>query len=256
MTITNSTSNNPFRASVNNLGPSPLAGFDIEVWATDLATGAVLDIGQFQSCTYTVRNATETYLTLGQRIPTYHDGEIQIAWVLERGRLNADNLAIWMGTNDINRDRYLGRGPRFQLTIDFNAPELQGNGISANTYVVQSGPIVVNRDNIFNPAINTGRNFLNSNGTEGDNSLPGANTNGRLHLVRCKVDSMSTGIMPGRRIIADRWEGVAEGIFVDNNNSVAQFKAEARNRATQSRFGGVKSTISDFGANITTSTIG
>lgn len=228
--------NNPFRASVNNLGPSPMQGFDIEVWATDLATGQVLDIGQFQSCTYTVRNATETYLTLGQRIPTYHDGEIQIAWVLERGRLNADNLNAWMGTNDINRDRYLGRGPRFQLTIDFNAPELQGNGISPNTYVVESGPIATNPNNIYNPAASNNKQFLG-----GDSNLPGANTNGRLHLVRCKVDSMSTGIMPGKRIIADRWEGVAEGIFADLNNDIAKFKAEARDRARQSRFGGANS---------------
>lgn len=230
--------NNPFRAVVNNVGPNPFQGFDVEVWATDLATGAVLDIGQFQSCTYTIRNATETYLTLGQRIPTYHDGEIQIAWVLERGKLNVDNIGIWLGTNDINRDRYLGRSPRFQITIDYNAPELQGAGINTNTYVVESGPVKP-RAGIFDPSAQAKLGYLNASGTSTSPSAPLINAKGRIHLVRCKLDSKSEGIMPGRRIIADRLEGVSEGLFVDMNGSLQDtLKKEARNVANRNRFGG------------------
>ncbi len=198
--------NNPFGAVVNNATLDPLAGFDVEVWCTDLNTGRILDVGQFQSCTLTVRNATETYLPLGTRSPRYYDGEIQIAWVLERGKLSTDYLEAWFGTSDISAERYLSRGPRFQITIDFNAVELQG-AINNTTYVV--GSEQKSSPNFFKPA----------NSKEG--YLVERQSKGQLHLTRCKLDSMSTGIMPGRRIIADRWEGVAEGIWHQNTSAQA-----------------------------------
>lgn len=195
--------NNPFGSVVNNAILDPLAGFDVEVWCTDLATGQILDVGQFQSCTFTIRNATETYLPLGTRSPRYYDGEIQIAWVLERGKLSTDYLEAWFGTSDISADKYLSRGPRFQITVDFNAVELQGT-VSDTTYVVNS--VKKPSPNFFNSDT---KNFLMKN----------RQAKGQLHLTRCKLDSMSTGIMPGRRIIADRWEGVAEGIWHQNDFS-------------------------------------
>jgi hypothetical protein len=228
--------NNPFRAVVNNTQLDPMAGFDVEVWCTDLATGRILDIGQFQSATFTIRNATETYLTLGQRIPTYHDGEIQIAWVLERGKINVDNLDAWMGTNDLNRDRFVGRGPRFQITIDYNAVELQGQGIDRSTYVVNSGARSPSRG-FFDPktATTNGSNYL-----QDPNAV---NARGRIHLVKCKLDSMSEGIMPGRRIIANRWEGVAEGYYVQSGSVQAAFKDNAR--LESNRFASSNSFISN-----------
>ena len=220
--VNNSSINNPFRAVVNNTQLDPLAGFDVEVWCTDLATGQLLDVGQFQSCTFTVRDATETYLPLGQRIPTYHNGEVQIAWVLERGKLNVDNLTAWFGTNDLNRDKYLGRGPRFQITIDYNAIELQGSGINTTTYIADSNSLPSR--SFFKP--NDSNNYLQDpTKTE---------AKGRIHLFRCKLDSMSEGIMPGRRIIANRWEGVAEGLVFVSNSAQETFKNNAR---TLSRFG-------------------
>jgi hypothetical protein len=235
--------NNPFGAVVNNTGLDPFQGFDVEVWATDLSTGRILDIGQFQSCTFTVRNATETYLPLGQRIPSYYDGEMQIAWVLERGKLNTDYLDAWFGTNDINKDRYLSRGPRFQITIDYNAVELQAGGVNTTTYVVNSSERKSSRG-LFDPktASNSSAQYL----IDPNN----VNARGRLNLVKCKVDSMSEGIMPGRRIIANRWEGVAEGIFYEqgsvqiqkeqfrsnrfnaNSNSIIQNGVDANNSIT------------------------
>lgn len=212
MTIRGTLPGNPFGAVVNNTGIDPMQGFDVEVWATDLATGQVLDIGQFQSCTFTIRNATETYLTLGQRIPTYYDGEVQIAWVLERGKLNVDNLSAWFGTNNLNRNVYIGRGPRFQISIDYNAVGLQGDTISTTTYVAESG--TQSSSGYFNPVTSGFRK-----GTQFLNSPEQSKNKGRIHLVRCKLDSMSEGIMPGRRIIANRWEGVAEGYTVDLSGS-------------------------------------
>ena len=50
---------------------------------------------------------------------------------------------------------------------------------------------------------------------QADFNLPGIKNpqvQGRYEMMRCKVDSVSLGIMPGRRVAAVRWEGVAEGI--------------------------------------------
>lgn len=203
--------NNPFRAVVNNATLDPLAGYDVEVWCTDLNTGKILDVGQFQSCTLTVRNATETYLPLGTRMPRYYDGEIQIAWVLERGKLSTDYLDAWFGTSDISADQYLSRGPRFQITIDFNAVAL-ANNVNGTTYVINSQQ-------------KESTNFFKSGDTS-DFLIKERSAKGQLHLTRCKLDSMSTGIMPGRRIIADRWEGVAEGVWHQNDTS-SQFKKDS-----------------------------
>ena len=196
--MTRNNLNNPFGAVVNNATLDPLAGFDVEVWCTDLATNQILDVGQFQSCTFTIRNATETYLPLGTRMPRYYDGEIQIAWVLERGKLSTDYLNAWFGTSDISADQYLARGPRFQITIDFNAVAL-ANNVNGRTYVINS-------------QAKESPNFFKA-GNESNFLIKQRSAKGQLHLTRCKLDSMSTGIMPGRRIIADRWEGVAEGIW-------------------------------------------
>jgi len=57
-----------FGAPVNNTGLDPLQGFDFEVWAQDVTSGGVAFFGRFQSLTLSVRDATETYLELGQRI--------------------------------------------------------------------------------------------------------------------------------------------------------------------------------------------
>lgn len=209
--------NNPFRAVVNNATLDPLAGFDVEVWCTDLQTGQILDVGQFQSCTFTIRNATETYLPLGTRMPRYYDGEIQIAWVLERGKLSTNYLEAWFGTDDISADQYISRGPRFQITIDFNAVALADNA-DGTTYVTKSGK-------------NSSTNFFQP-GKDNNYLIQQRSAKGQLHLTRCKLDSMSTGIMPGRRIIADRWEGVAEGIWHQNTTS-DQNKLQSRSEVVR-----------------------
>ena len=205
-----------FRAPVNNASLDPLQGFDVEVWVTDLFSGKVLDIGQFQSCTLTVRNATETYLPLGQRIPTYLDGEMQIAWVLERGKLSANFMEAWFGTNNINKDQYLTRGPRFQISIDLNAVELQQP--IQTKYVIDSKREESKNVDFFSPpSIQSFIDPIERNKTG----------KGRLEIVRCKLDSFSEGIMPGRRVIANRWEGVAEGL-VYQEVSAQEFKEVAR----------------------------
>lgn len=217
--------NNLFRAPVNNTGLDPLQGFDVQVWVTDVYSGKIMDIGSFQSCTLSIRNATETYLELGQRVPIYLDGEIQIAWVLERGKLATDFLFSWFGTNEISREMYMSRGPRFQISIDMNAAEL--NNPNPGDIRVDSR---WGSSNFFTPTDNPNQFAFDSPIKR--------NAKGRLELLRCKLDSMSEGIMPGRRVIANRWEGVAEGVrFV--NDTAQQFKT-TRNRESGSPFQSVQ----------------
>ena len=211
-----------FRAPVNNASLDPMQGFDVEVWVTDLFTGKLLDIGQFQSCTLTIRNATETYLPLGQRIPTYLDGEIQVAWVLERGKLSTNFMESWFGTSNINKDQYLTRGPRFQISIDMNAVELKKP--IDNKYVYESAMKTSGRKDYFKPPSVTEGMF------DSDDRVNSAQ--GRIEIVRCKLDSFSEGIMPGRRVIANRWEGVAEGVMYVPS-SLQEFKEGDRKPFTQ-----------------------
>ena len=229
-----------FRAPVNNASIDPFQGFDVEVWVTDLGTGRILDVGQFQSCTLTIRNATETYLPLGQRIPTYLDGEIQIAWVLERGKLSTDYLKAWFGTSEITKEQYLTRGPRFQISIDLNAVELKQDISNTTNYIINSRTNLTQnksvRKDYFSSTENTDNLFNN------DKNI----SSGRLEIVRCKLDSLSEGIMPGRRVIANRWEGVAEGIIF-KNDSLQQFKDQ---RATTGNSFGNQQGLTNFGSNV------
>lgn len=171
-------------------------------------SGGVAFFGRFQSLTVSVRDATETYLELGARIPIYLNGEIQIAWVLEQGLVDMSFIVKTFGVKHIRRDQVLTRGPRFQIAFDANAAELvnwsnanqgQQKGESGNWLRGQRQQ----------------SNFVNSttaveNASSLDASQPQAA--GRYEMQRCKVDSVSLGIMPGRRVAAVRWEGVSEGI--------------------------------------------
>lgn len=184
---------NPYSAPINNCGFDPLSGFDFEVFVQDTASGQRTFFGKFQSLTLSVRNATETYLELGQRIPKYLDGEIQIAWVLEQGLIDMQFISRTFGAREISRCQALTRGPRFHITFDANAAELSGAPENA--------------------LFNTERNFTSRITSNDYPQIPGApKEKGRYEIQRCKVDSVSLGIMPGRRVAAVRWEGVAEGI--------------------------------------------
>jgi hypothetical protein len=206
-----------YKAPVNNIGLDPIAGFDVAAWIQDSATGELALFGDFQSITLTIRDSTETYLPLGTRFPVYLNGEIQIAFVIEQGLVDMNFMQRTFGVQNMVREQLVTRGPRFQLTWDANAQELAKNyqDIAANNGAI-------------NPEINyrTGGTVFNqivggSNANYAESRLVGSNSSytgkvplaqGRYELQRCKIDSLSVGIMPGRRVIAQRWEGVAEGI--------------------------------------------
>ena len=211
-----------FGANVNNVGLDPLQGFDFEVWSQDEATGGIAFFGAFQSLTLSVRDATETYLELGQRIPIYLNGEIQIAWVLEQGMVDMSFLTRTFGINAIERSKVITRSPRFRISFDAKAAELINTTSGESTSGGGISSIFANQQ-----AITGGLSRLvgeNQQGVSPVGQIGAPTAQGRYELYRCKVDSVSLGLMPGRRVAALRWEGVSEGISF-NAQSVQEFKS-------------------------------
>jgi hypothetical protein len=212
-----------YKAPVNNVGLDPIQGFDIAAWIQDSATGELALFGDFQSITLTIRDSTETYLPLGTRFPVYLNGEVQIAFVIEQGLVDMNFMQRTFGVQNMVREQLVTRGPRFQLTFDANAYELAQNyvGIDANKGAVNSNIQYTGGGTSFNQIVGGSNARFAANNLRGDSSI-GTSTEvntskvplaqGRYELQRCKIDSLSVGIMPGRRVIAQRWEGVAEGI--------------------------------------------
>jgi len=224
-----STQSELYCAPVDNTGLDPMQGFDFFVWVADVCTGKLAWFGAFQSLTLSIRDATETYLELGQRIPIHLNGEIQIAWVLEQGLVDYQFIYRTFGVKSIRRDMYITRGPRFQISFDGNAYELDrsadgsGRGIVANGTVDRANDSGIGGDDLYrwgsDEYLHLSADFYSSD----TNFRP--IRSGRYDVLRCKVDSVSLGIMPGRRVAAVRWEGVAEGIAYVNE-TVQQFKTE------------------------------
>jgi len=201
-----------YGAAVNNALLDPIQGFDADVYVVDQATGAYLLVGRFVSIQITIRNATETYLELNQRVPRFLDGEFQIGWVLERGHLDHRVLEYTFGISAINRELRLNRSPRFQITFQILAPELdqdpQGySGILQTAGAYEQGETVIGNGEIY---------FARSGAAKYNRRR----ASGQYVLTFCKVDSLSIGAMAGRSVIANRWEGLAEGIEQVNRVNV------------------------------------
>lgn len=127
------------------------------------------------------------------------------------------------GVNAIRRDQLITRGPRFQIAFDANAAELDKySSAETEQQIFRMG---YKQNSVFE---NMDTNKLIENGGSRNISLDKPMYQGRYELQRCKVDSVSLGVMPGRRVAAVRWEGVAEGItFVPK--SLQQFKSNLYN---------------------------
>jgi hypothetical protein len=208
-----------YKAPVNNIGLDPIQGFDIAAWMQDSASGQIALFGDFQSITLTIRDSTETYLPLGTRFPVYLNGEIQIAFVIEQGLVDMNFMQRTFGVQNMVREQLVTRGPRFQLTFDANAYELNKNYVDIAN---ESGKVSTEINyrtggTTFNQIVGGSnakfaKSSLGGSGNEKVNKGQVPLAQGRYELQRCKIDSLSVGIMPGRRVIAQRWEGVAEGI--------------------------------------------
>lgn len=194
-----------FGTPVNNAILDPMQGFDADVWVIDQATGKYNLVGRFTSIQFTVRNATEPYLELNQRVPRLLDGEFQFGWVIERGMLDARVLEQTFGYNAITRELRNNRNVRFQISFSVAAPELETSGKTvANENNSSFGEVATN------PAAsqNVGSSFATRSAV------------GEYLLTFCKVDSFTLGINAGRNVIANRWEGMCEGIEYINRSRV------------------------------------
>lgn len=205
-----------YGSPVNNAGIDPIQGFDFECWAQDTSTGQVAFFGRFQSLTVSIRDATETYLELGQRIPIYLNGEIQIAWVLEQGLVDMAFIVKTFGIENIRRDQTISRGPRFHIGFDANAADRVStdaqNVAPTRAELQKNATRSFGADSRVNGLFSAERTNVVNGRLSNNDKYNTAQNQGRYEMMRCKVDSVSLGVMPGRRVAAVRWEGVSEGI--------------------------------------------
>ncbi len=173
-------------SSVNNGRLQPLQGLDTVVYIQDQYSGNTIEFGEFTGFQYTIRNSTEPYMPLGSKTITYLDGEYQIGWVLEQGKINVAALPQLIGYDMVSPIIRIGRSPRFQIIVEYNAKELVGKGTNS---------------------FPSGTGLPAGAPSEGSTRVAA----GRYIFSMCKVDAFTSGAMAGRQAIADRIEGLAEG---------------------------------------------
>lgn len=191
------------KAAVNNAILDPLSGFDMDVYVQDQATGKQLIVGRFTSFQFTMRNATEPYMEFNQRIARLLDGDLQFGWVLERGMVDVRFLEATFGYNSMSRELRINRSPRFQITVEFNAPELHAASTSSGASLQESLDLRTN----------------NIGSVDGRNYAARA-AKGRYRLVYAKTDTFTLGAMAGRSVIANRWEGLCEGVYYSDSTEI------------------------------------
>lgn len=186
------------RAAVNNAIRDPLQGFDADVYVQDQATGKQIMVGRFTSFQWTVRNATEPYMEFRQRVPRLLDGEYQFGWVMERGLIDTRLIEDTFGLSYLGRELRLGRSPRFQITVVFDAPDL--DELSSNNFIDSA-------------ALNKADSVLDLGfSSSAAPQRTDRKSRGMYRLIYAKTDALTVGMMAGRSVIANRWEGLCEGI--------------------------------------------
>jgi hypothetical protein len=206
-------------APVNNAGLRPVQGFHIKAFVLNACDGKVAWYGEFQSLTVSIRNSTESYLELGQRFPMHLDGEIQIAWVAESGMTDAAFVYRTFGVKSLRRDSGLNSGPRFQISWTINARELETSNQQEFGVSDPRDENDINSSKYNSYLTGRYRAGIADRPEQYSGSAYKPKGVGRYDLQLCKVDSVSMGAMAGRRVVALRWEGVAEGItFVEDVN--------------------------------------
>ncbi|WP_027625528.1 hypothetical protein [Clostridium lundense] len=100
----------------------PVQGFNVKTLVTG-ATGPEL-AGEFQEMEFSIKNGTEEYLELGERIAAILDGEIKIEGKLKRGMINLGIVKSCFGTSELKRGGYIPPSPRMTVTANINAPHL------------------------------------------------------------------------------------------------------------------------------------
>lgn len=170
-------------ASLNTI--DPIQGFDVDVTVKGYQRPILA--GRFTSILVRMVNVTETYLEMNQRMPRHLDGEVNIVWQMERGMLNMGVLEETFGfftggaNSGISRQDKIKRAVRFSISFVVN----------------------VQHSDFADPSMA---------GLHGQ--LGGLAKRTTYVLDLCKVDTMSFGATSGRNIVANQWQGTAEGMRV------------------------------------------
>lgn len=198
---------------VNYGGADPIQGFDVGVFAYDMATGRRVLFGQFTSFVLTIRNATESYIEFGQRIGRMLDGEYQMAWVAEKGMLDFKVIQQSFGFHALDRRRRPGRSPRFRISFSCDSVDQAAlEGVTDD-----GGTGVITQDLSYVPG-------------QGDSPAGWARSaNAVITLLQCKLDSWHMAASAGRSVTANQWQGVCEGYMV---NGHYVWNTEGRNKDT------------------------
>jgi hypothetical protein len=190
----------PSRSVVNNAGLDPIQGFHTNVYVHNQASGVPVLLGGFTSFQKTMRNATEPYLPFGRKTPRLLDGENQYGFVLERGLIDVRVMEEVFGFSEMGPEFQSDATPRFVITVQFNAPELQGRGIFTR---------------------NQGSDTYTPTQSATRGQLPGERRAvGGYRLYFAKIDSVTIGAMAGRNVVATRIEGLCESIAAINSGAV------------------------------------
>lgn len=99
----------------------PVQGFDVSVQVIG-PSGPELT-GEFQEVEFSVKNESEEYLELNERIAQNLDGELKIEGKLKRGLMNLNVVKSTFGSGTLRRGERAPASPRFVITASINAPE-------------------------------------------------------------------------------------------------------------------------------------
>jgi hypothetical protein len=200
-----------FRETVNNYGLTPLTGSKFKVAFLDASSGMVAYRGDMQSFTFSIRNSTESYLSLGEQWPEYLSGENQGAWVAEQGMVDVSIVARVFGHAEGGRQAQLTNMPRLGIIVDANYTEAYKDFDNrSNNLAPEEALLRGKRTDLF-PEESIA--LSNMNPARGTYFFQGA-----------KVDSVSVGIMPGRRTAAVRLEGVFSGYKFISGQSFQEYR--------------------------------
>ncbi|ADY55135.1 hypothetical protein Sgly_0778 [Syntrophobotulus glycolicus DSM 8271] len=132
-----------------------LQGFDVSVTITG-ANGPDL-VGEYQEVEFTIKEDSEKYLALGERIAELLDGEISIEGKLKRGHTQLDIINRIWGTKTLKRGEKIPSSPRFTISFNINAKDkgfsgryrLLSSKIDELAIKAQAGKDVVSEDLSF-----------------------------------------------------------------------------------------------------------
>lgn len=80
-------------------------------------------VGEYQEVEFSIKEETDKYLPLGERISVILDGPIDIEGKLKRGHILLDSIERIWGQPSLKRGSRIPVSPRFTVVFSVNAPD-------------------------------------------------------------------------------------------------------------------------------------